>query len=64
MNVVHALTNSRSGRGSTGQVAFFRNLFYAICIAILLLGLFIMDISITWKMRYDQYSQDYSYGGD
>ena len=46
---------------ATGQVAFFRNLFYAICIAIPLLGLFIMYISITWKMRYDQYQQDYSY---
>jgi preprotein translocase subunit SecG len=46
---------------ATGHVAFFRNIFYLICVALPIMGLVVMYLSITRRQRYDELQQDYTY---
>lgn len=44
---------------SSGEISLLSNLFYVLCYALPLLGIGIMYITITRRMRYDQQQQVY-----
>ena len=44
---------------SSGEISLLSNLFYVLCYALPLLGIGIMYVTITQRMRYDQQQQVY-----
>lgn len=46
---------------SSGEINALTNLFYVLCYGLPLIGIGIMYVSITRRMRYDQQEQDYFY---
>lgn len=44
---------------SSGEISLLSNLFYVLCYALPLLGIGIMYVTITRRMRYDQQQQVY-----